>query len=60
MSKKEHLKIFVFLKKGLFLDKVAEENPIVMFVVRQPGSVKTTFIQNTDFSKYNNKLIISF
>ena len=52
LSKDEHRMILNELKKRVFLNRVAEKNPSIMFVIGQPGCGKTTFIQNTDFSNY--------
>lgn len=52
LPKDEHHKVLELLKKDLFLDRVIEKNPSIMFVVGQPGCGKTTFIKNTDLSKY--------
>lgn len=42
------------LKEKLFINKIAENHPSILFVVGQPRSGKTTYIKNTDFSKYIN------
>ena len=52
LSKDEHRMILNELKKRVFLNRVAEKSPSIMFVIGQPGCGKTTFIQNTDLSKY--------
>lgn len=52
LSKEEHDRVLEVLKKELFIDMVAMDNPSVMLVIGQPGSGKTTFINNTDLSKY--------
>ena len=52
LSKNEHRMILNELKKRIFLNKVAEKKPSIMFVIGQPGCGKTTFIQNTDLSNY--------
>lgn len=52
LSKDEHRMILNELKKRVFLNRVAEKNPSIMFVIGQPGCGKTTFIQNTDLSNY--------
>lgn len=52
LSEDEHIIILNELKKRIFLNRVAEKNPSIMFVIGQPGCGKTTFIQNTDLSNY--------
>lgn len=52
LSKEEHDIVLETLKKELFKDKVADKNPSIMFVVGQPGSGKTTFINSADLSNY--------
>ena len=52
LSEDEHRMILNELKKRVFLNKVAEKDPSIMFVIGQPGCGKTTFIQNTDLSSY--------
>lgn len=52
LSEKEHDEILEFLKKELFSDIVADNNPSIMFVIGQPGSGKTTFINNNNLSQY--------
>ncbi len=52
LTKEEHNIVLETLKKDLFSNKMAEENPSIMFVVGQPGSGKTTFIESTNVSKY--------
>lgn len=52
LSEDEHRMILNELKKRVFLNRVAEKDPSIMFVIGQPGCGKTTFIQNTDLSKY--------
>lgn len=52
LSEDEHRMILNELKKRVFLNKVAEKDPSIMFVIGQPGCGKTTFIQNTDLSRY--------
>lgn len=42
------------LKEKLFINKIAENHPSILFVVGQPRSGKTTYIKNTSFSKYIN------
>ena len=54
LQKEEHNRVFEMLKEKLFINKVKETNLSVLFVVGQPGSGKTTYIKNTDFSKYIN------
>ena len=48
----EHIMILNELKERVFLNKNADKNPSIMFVIGQPGCGKTTFIQNTDLSNY--------
>ena len=52
LTEDEHRMILNELKKRVFFNRVAEKNPSIMFVIGQPGCGKTTFIQNTDLSKY--------
>lgn len=52
LSEDEHRMILSELKKRVFLNRVAETDPSIMFVIGQPGCGKTTFIQNTDLSSY--------
>lgn len=52
LPEEEHKKVLELLKKVLFVDKVVEENPSILFVIGQPGCGKTTFIKNTNLSKY--------
>lgn len=52
LSEKEHDVILERLKKNVFSDRVAENNPSIMFVVGQPGCGKTTFINNASLSQY--------
>lgn len=52
LSKEEHNIVLEVLKKSLFSDKVAEENPSIMFVVGQPGCGKTTFIKSANLYEY--------
>jgi len=52
LSKAEHIKVLENLKKSLFKGKKIASRPIILFVVGQPGSGKTTFIQNSDFSNF--------
>lgn len=54
LPKEEHNKILERLKEQLFINKGKEKNPSALFVVGSPGSGKTTYIKNTDFSKYIN------
>ena len=54
LPKEEHNRVFEMLKEKLFINKVEETNPSVLFVVGQPGSGKTTYIKNSNFSKYIN------
>lgn len=54
LPKEEHNKILEELKEKLFINKGKEKNPSTLFVVGSPGSGKTTYIKNTDFSKYIN------
>lgn len=52
LSQEEHNKVLEFLKKDLFVGKIAEKAPSIMFVVGQPGCGKTTFIEGASLSKY--------
>lgn len=52
LSEDEHRMILNELKKRVFLNRLAEKDPSIMFVIGQPGCGKTTFIQNTDLSSY--------
>ncbi len=52
LSKEEHNQVLDYLKTNLFSNKNATKIPSIMFVVGQPGSGKTTFIQNTELSDY--------
>lgn len=52
LSENEHKVILNELKKRIFLNRVTDKNPSIMFVIGQPGCGKTTFIQNTDLSIY--------
>lgn len=52
LSKEEHDRVLEILKEYLFTDKIVSDKPSVMLVIGQPGSGKTTFINNTDLSKY--------
>lgn len=52
LSEKEHGVVLEFLKNKLFSDRVAENNPSIMFVVGQPECGKTTFIDNSNLSQY--------
>lgn len=52
LSEKEHDVVLELLKKKLFSDRVAENNPSIMFVVGQPGCGKTTYINHEDLSQY--------
>lgn len=52
LPEKEHRIILDELKTNIFLDKTSKKNPSIMFVIGQPGSGKTTFIQNADLSNY--------
>lgn len=54
LSEEEHNKVLELLKKDLFVGKIAEDTPSVMFVVGQPGCGKTTYIKKSNFSKYIN------
>ena len=49
LSQEEHNIVLELLKKDLFVDKIAEKNPSIMFVVGQPGCGKTTFIKASSF-----------
>ena len=52
LSEDEHRMILNELKKRVFLNRLAEKDPSIMFVIGQPGCGKTTFIQNTDLTSY--------
>lgn len=52
LSEEEHGVILECLKKKLFSNRAAENNPSIMFVVGQPGCGKTTYINNQDLSQY--------
>ena len=52
LSQEEHNKVLELLKKDLFVGKIAEKDPSIMFVVGQPGCGKTTFIEGASLSKY--------
>lgn len=52
LSQEEHNKVLEFLKKDLFVGKIAEKDPSIMFVIGQPGCGKTTFIEESSLSKY--------
>lgn len=52
LSQEEHNKVLELLKKDLFVGKIAEKDPSIMFVVGQPGCGKTTFIKRASLSKY--------
>lgn len=52
LSQEEHNKVLELLKKDLFVGKIAEKDPSIMFVVGQPGCGKTTFIEESSLSKY--------
>lgn len=52
LSEDEHRMILNEIKKRVFLNRVAEKDPSIMFVIGQHGCGKTTFIQNTDLSRY--------
>ncbi len=52
LSQEEHNKVLELLKKDLFVGKIAEKYPSIMFVVGQPGCGKTTFIEGSGLSKY--------
>ena len=52
LSEKEHDVVLELLKKNLFSNRAAENNPSIMFVVGQPGCGKTTYINNQDLSQY--------
>ena len=52
LSQEEHNKVLELLKKDLFVGKIAEKDPSIMFVIGQPGCGKTTFIEESSLSKY--------
>lgn len=52
LSESEHNAVLELLKKDLYGNKTSEQSPSIMFVVGQPGCGKTTFIKNSDLSKY--------
>ena len=45
LSKEDHAIVLELLKNNLFLGKTKEDHPTIVFVIGQPGSVKTTLIQ---------------
>ena len=52
LSKEEHDNILKELIDQLFSKKVKNEKPSIMFVIGQPGSGKTTFINSVNLSEY--------
>jgi len=52
LNKKEHMQILEKLIKEMFINKSNQKEQSVIFVIGQPGSGKTTFIQNTDLSDF--------
>lgn len=52
LSKEEHDIILNELIDQLFSKKVKNEKPSIMFVIGQPGSGKTTFINSLNLSEY--------
>ena len=52
MSYEDHREVLESLKQKLFLGRNVESENSAMFVVGQPGSGKSTFIKNEDFSSY--------
>ncbi len=52
LSDEEHKKVLECLKNNLFIGKVSGKTPSIVFVIGQPGSGKTTFIENSDLSNY--------
>ncbi len=52
LTDEEHNAVLELLKKDLFLNEISDEKPSAMFVIGQPGCGKTTFINNTIFSKH--------
>lgn len=52
LSQEEHKKVLKVLKNDLFVDKVAEKDSSIMFVVGQHGCGKTTFIKESSLSRY--------
>lgn len=52
LTKEEHNRVLDLLKKKSFSNRITEKNPSIMFVIGQPGAGKTTFINNTNLSRY--------
>ncbi len=52
LPKEEHDMVLELLKEKLFANKTIKKNPSTMFVIGQPGCGKTTYINNTNLSKY--------
>ena len=52
LTKEEHENILQELIQILFSSKTSKNNPSIMFVIGQPGSGKTTFIDSLDLSEY--------
>ncbi len=52
LLEEEHNRVLEMLKKDIFKGKKSEENPSIMFVIGQPGSGKTTFINYANLSNY--------
>lgn len=52
LPKEEHDMVLELLKEKLFANKTVKKNPSTMFVIGQPGCGKTTYINNTNLSKY--------
>lgn len=52
LSEDEHKRVLELLKRNIFAVADRQSKPSVMFVVGQPGSGKTTFINNSNLSKY--------
>lgn len=52
LTKEEHENILQELIQILFSSKTSKNNPSIVFVIGQPGSGKTTFIDSLDLSEY--------
>lgn len=53
LPKEEHNEILEQLKTSLFPNENTTKTPSIMLVIGQPGSGKTTFIEQSNLSKYN-------